>query len=446
LTLPVFFALLGGLLVLAFVANRLSRWTRVPDVIVLLGTGIVLGPVLHWIDVVRFGPVTQGFGTLALILILFAAGLELDLRHAIKQFWGAMVLSLLSYGLTLAGITYFCIYALKMARMPALLVAAPLACISGSIVLPVLDQLDLRKTLKTILIVEASFGDGIGALGVGVLLDVASGNGRTSSGALAVILKHIGLSPETRGAIAGGVAALLLFKFLLALALAVLAGFLWVRLLPVISDKQYWQVLTFAAVLLLYSGVHALGGSELFAVMAFGATLANMPDPLNRRSEFGFARLAPDPSRQIHSFHSELAFLVRSFFFVLLGAIIEFGGLRRQLVPSLGILGVLFLARAIAVQLSRVAWRGATAREREFAVLMIPRGLITAVLALEVVEARPNAFAFLPSLAFAVILFTNIFVLLAAIRAHHIAPDSIPLTAEAAAPSAGSVNRGAGNI
>jgi Na+:H+ antiporter len=434
LTLTNFFGLLGGLLVLAFVANRLSRWTRVPDVIVLLATGILLGPVLHWVDAARFGAITQGFGTLALILILFAAGLELDLRHALKQFWGAMVLSLLSYGLTLTGIACFCIYALKMQRMPALLVAAPLACISGSIVLPVLDQLDLRKALKTILIVEASFGDGIGALGVGVLLDIASGNGATSSGALPAILRRLGLFPGTRGAIAGGVAALLLFKFLLALALAVGAGFLWVRLLPMISDKQYWQVLTFAAVLLVYSGIHALGGSELFAVMVFGGTLANLPDPLNRRSEFGFAILAPDPSRQIHSFHSELAFLVRSFFFVLLGAIIEFGGLRKELIPSLGILGVLFVARAIAVQLSRVAWRGATPREREFAVLMIPRGLITAVLALEVLEAKPNELVFLTSLAFAVILSTNLFVLLAAIRARGIAPESIPLEGEPAAP------------
>ena len=108
---------------------------------------------------------------------------------------------------------------------------------------------------------------------------------------------------------------------------------------------------------------------------------------------------------------------------MLLGAIIEFGGLRKQLIPSLGILGVLFVARAIAVQLSRVAWRGATPREREFAILMIPRGLITAVLALEVVEAKPNELVFLTSLAFAVILSTNLFVLLAAIRARGIAPD-----------------------
>jgi Na+(H+)/acetate symporter ActP len=92
------------------------------------------------------------------------------------------------------------------------------------------------------------------------------------------------------------------------------------------------------------------------------------------------------------------------------------------------------VARAIAVQLSRVAWRGATPREREFAVLMIPRGLITAVLALEVLEAKPNELVFLTSLAFAVILSTNLFVLLAAIRARGIAPESIPLEGEPAAP------------
>ena len=37
--------------------------------------------------------VTRGVGTLALILILFAAGLELDLRRARKQFTGAPMIS-----------------------------------------------------------------------------------------------------------------------------------------------------------------------------------------------------------------------------------------------------------------------------------------------------------------------------------------------------------------
>jgi potassium/hydrogen antiporter len=411
-----FFGLLGGLLVLAFVANRLSRWTRVPDVIVLLATGILLGPVLHWVNVERFGPITHGFGTLALILILFSAGLELDLRHALKQFPGGLLLAIASYGLSFVGVTYFCTYALALPKMAAMLVAATFACTSSSIVLPVLDQLELRPALKTTLTIEASFGDGLGALGLAVLLDLAAGGG-FSSGPLSIFLARAGLEPGSGGSVAGGVVALFLFKFALALAMAIVAGVAWKRLLPLISDKQFWQVLTFAAVLLVYACTAKLGGSELFAVMAFGATLANLSAPRASGGEFGFWIFGQDHSHQIHSFHSELAFLVRSFFFVLLGALVEFGGLRRELVASLGIFGVFLVARAIAVEFSRVAWRGTTKREREIAVLLIPRGLITAVLAFAAIEAEPGSLEFLTSLTFAVILLSNLLVLLASIRA-----------------------------
>lgn len=402
ITLINFFGLLGGLLVLAFIANRFSRRTRVPDVVVLLGCGIVLGPVLHWIEADRFPDVIRGVGTLALILILFAAGLELDLRRALKQFMAGMVLALLSYGLTLACVTYFCMRWMGMPIMPSLLVGAPLACISGSIVLPILDQLDLRYDLKTVLVIEAAFGDGLGALGVSVLLGLAG---------------EKGTAVQSGGAILGGVFALFFFKFLLAFVIGIVAGALWVRLLPYISDKQFWQVLTFAAVLIVYSGTHALGGSELFAVIVFGATLANLLDPQNSLQEFGFEIMAAGQSDQIHSFHSELAFLVRSFFFVLLGAMISFHGLRKQLLTALGILGVFLAMRFISVSVSRVVWRGTISRERELAVLLIPRGLITAVLTLEVVQAMPTDLVFLPALTFALILYTNGLVLIASIRA-----------------------------
>lgn len=400
LTLANFFGLLGGLLVLAYVANRFSRRTRVPDVVVLLVCGILLGPVLHWIDAGRFPEFLRGIGTLALILILFAAGLELDLRRALKQFMAGMALAVLSYGLTLVSVTYFCIRFLGLHTMPSLLVAAPLACISGSIVLPILDQLDLRYDLKTVLVIEAAFGDGLGALGVSVLLGLVGGEAGKQSG----------------GAILGGVFALFLFKFVLAFVIGAVAGVLWVKLLPHISDKQFWQVLTFAAVLMVYSATHALGGSDLFAVIVFGATLASLLDPQNSLQEFGFEIMAAGQSNQMHSFHSELAFLVRSFFFVLLGAMIRFDGLRKQLLPSLGILAVLLVMRFIAVSGNRVVWRGTSFRDREFATLLIPRGLITAVLTLEVVQAMPVELAFLPALTFALILFTNGLVLVASIR------------------------------
>ncbi|HEV2465273.1 MAG TPA: cation:proton antiporter [Acidobacteriaceae bacterium] len=408
LTLTNFFGLLGGLLVLAFVANRFSHRTRVPDVMVLLGCGIVLGPVLHWIDAARFPQAIRGVGTLALILILFAAGMELDLKRSRREFLAGMVLAILSYGLTFAGVSLYCMHALGMHRMVAMVIAAALACVSGSIMIPILDQLNLRLGLKTTLVIEASFGDGLGALGVGVLLSLIGGVSSSTSG----------------GAIFGGMIRLFVWRFFLGFVIAVVAGFLWARLLPYVSNKQFWQALTFAAVLIVYSATGAAGGSELFAVMVFGATLASLLGPQSFLRDFGFEMLPSDQSTQMHSFHSELAFLVRSFFFVLLGAMIAFKGLKAQVVPSLAILGVFVVARLIAVQGSRVVWRHTSFREQELATILIPRGLITAVLALEATEAMPKDLAFLPSLTFTLILFTNVLVLIGSIRAKPLAIKS----------------------
>lgn len=402
ITLTNFFGLLGGLLVLAYLANRFSRWTRVPDVVVLLLCGIALGPVLHWFNAGEFPQITRGVGTLALILILFAAGLELDLRRARKQFAAGTVLAVVSYALTMEGLHLFCMRVLRMPRMASLLAAAALACMSGSIVLPVLEQMELRAELKTTLVIESSFGDGLGALVVGVLISLIGGGvtGRTSG-----------------GAILGGMLTQFVLRFVLGFVIAVVAGVLWARLLPKISNKKFWQVLTFAAVLIVYSGTHAVGGSDLFAVMVFGATLASLLGPESFLREFEVEITAGDEGSQIHSFHSELAFLVRSFFFVLLGAMIQFRGLKEQLLPSVGILAVILVARYAAVNASRFVWRGTSWRERELATMLIPRGLITAVLALEAIQAMPNDLMFFPSLTFALILLTNALALVATVRA-----------------------------
>jgi hypothetical protein len=60
-----FFAIFGGLLALAFafVANRLVRFTHVPDAIILMAAGVLIGPVLHWVNPDIFRGATQGFGS-----------------------------------------------------------------------------------------------------------------------------------------------------------------------------------------------------------------------------------------------------------------------------------------------------------------------------------------------------------------------------------------------
>lgn len=61
---------------------------------------------------------------------------------------------------------------------------------------------------------------------------------------------------------------------------------------------------------------------------------------------------------------------------------------RRYFLPIAGIMGCVVLARVMAVQVSRVALRDCERGDLELLFWMLSRGLITAVLALEIVQAR----------------------------------------------------------
>jgi len=416
MNLTALFGLLGGLLVLAFVANLLFRRTRVPDVLVLMATGLVLGPVLGWVDPSRFEPVTHAFGTLALILILFEGGLELNIRETFRHFPGGLLLGVLAYGVTLTLVTLVAWRGLDLPVRSALLVGAVLACTSSAIVLPVLQQLKAREPVKVTLLIEASLGDVLGALTVGLLLELPASGAPLASGFVLGLLMEVGIS----------------------LLLAALTGMLWSRLLPILSEQRFWHVLTFSVVLLLYAGSQALHGNGLIAVLGFGLTLANFPG-IDRRlveATFGLEAPAVEHHQQILTFHSELAFLMRTFFFVLLGLVVKLAGLGRYLLVTLGILGAILLGRWLAVHASRWAWREIGAPERELVLWILPRGLITAVLAVQVVEARGSELAPLSTLAFAVILVTNLSVVLGSVRIRRHAAEAAPAApAPVAAPA-----------
>ncbi len=417
--LTLFFALLGGLLVLAFVANRLVRFTRVPDVIILMATGVLIGPVLHWVNPDIFRGASPGLGALALILILFEGGLSLKLREILQNFGAGFFLSIFSYVLCTAAVAAVCRPTLHCSWMDALLIGASLGCISSAILLPVLQQIHLRREVKVTLLVEVSLGDALAVLAVTTLLDIAAGGSA---------------APKA-------VAWSLVSSLVIGVAAGILAGMLWSYLLPLLTEERFWHVLTFAAVLLVYSGVHALKGNDLISVLVFGLTLANFPamqkqlhmDLLARSDWFSetplkTARGAPPqrPHAQMLTFHGELAFLLRSFFFVLLGTLVEFEGLRKNLLLAFLCFSAIFVARWVAIHAGRLAWRTFSPLELELMVWFVPRGLITVVLGIQVVESRGASFAFLPSLAFAVVLLTNLTVLVGTIRARNLPASAAP--------------------
>ena len=288
---PTLFGILGGLLVLAFLANRLSQRTHVPDVVVLMGTGLLIGPVLHWVRAEQFQDVTNAFGTLALILIMFGGGLELNISETLRHFPGGLVFGTLVYVITSALIGLIVKFSLDLPLATAMLVGAVLGCTSSTVVLPVLEQWRIGQPAKVILIVEAALGDILGVLTVGFLLELGPSSEGIFSGLLTSLISNVTIS----------------------MLAAVGLEFLWSRLLPKLSEQRFWQVLTLSVVLLLYAGTEALHASGLLAVLGFGLALANLPGRKDELRQAMWGAFWPkEPHLKIHEFHAELAFLVRT--------------------------------------------------------------------------------------------------------------------------------------
>ena len=116
---------------------------------------------------------------------------------------------------------------------------------------------------------------------------------------------------------------------------------------------------------------------------------------------------------------------------MLIGAVAELGIFRSHPLLMAGTLASLFFARWLAIQSSYWAWKGIGAHSRELILWVLPRGLITVVLAIKVAEARGIELEFVPGLAFAVILVTNALLVLASFRARRATPavaEAVPGT------------------
>jgi cell volume regulation protein A len=387
--------LVGGLLVIAFLANRVFKVTRIPDVVLLMGLGVLLGPGLGLFHPEKLARTTDLLGTLAIILVLFEGGLELNLRNTLRHFPGGLLLACLAYAFSAGLVALIIVKGLHLPLTDGLLIGAALGCTSSTVVLPVLQQMEAEEPVKATLMLEASWGDVLAVLTVGLLLGLGIAPGPLVQGLIQRFLVQVGV----------------------ALVFSVAAGILWSRLLHVLSEQRFWQVLTFSMVLVLYAGMEALGSNGLIAVLGFGLTISNFPgidagpglsEPISVLAESQQALL---------TFHSELAFLVRTFFFVLIGAIAQLGIFRQHPLLVGGTLGALFTARWLAIQASRWSWKGIGAQGQEAILWMLPRGLITVVLALAATEARSQELAFFPGLAFAVILVTNLLLVFGSWRA-----------------------------
>ncbi len=380
-------------LLIVFGVERICRRWGVPSVIVLVTSGLIARPVLDSIGVQLnwAGLLVPIVGTIGLVLIVLEGALDIELRRERVRLIGA-TLFLATAGFVICVLVFATLahLVLDLSLVQAVLLAAPFAVISSAVAIP--STTFLPRQGREFVVYETSMSDIIGVL---VFFSLLRSDGSVQ-GALVTLL-------------GGGVLSLLLSVFC--------AGGLMLVLLRVEGHIRFIPVL--AALFALYATGELLHLSPLIMVLFFGLLL-NKPSLVTRFHPFQ-DWIEADYHATLSEFKTlvvELTFVVRGFFFVLLGYWTDLSDLASPM-PWLAaalILAVIFSTRWVLVPMTvgpdlakPLVW-------------IAPRGLITVLLFLTVRDsfALPG---YLNGAVILVVLISSALILVAGIAQGRLAPE-----------------------
>jgi len=353
--LTLLFLISGSIIVIGFLGNLAYEKAKIPDVLFLLGIGVLLGPVFNVVHPGRLKDFAGPFGTFALIVILFEGGMDIKIWMLLKEFGNAILLVCLSFTLTTALVTLLLFKMMGWDLIRSLLMATVLGCTSSAIVVPVLAKMTIGDDTKTVLFIESAMSDVLAIVLAVTLVEF-------------IRFEAIGIEKPMR-AIAS--------SFSIAIVLGTLFGFFWFKVLNLIGERKYSYMVTLGAMLIVTAVVDFLGGSGPIAILLFGIIIGNC----EAMPFFSGQHHCILIDESIKFFHGEVTFFIRTFFFVYMGMIITADVLEpRYLIVSLLLMLIIAAARYVSVE-SMVRLTGKEKSDRAALFYMLPRGLASAVLA-----------------------------------------------------------------
>jgi len=360
------FLAVGAIIFVGFLANIIFTKYRVPDVLLLILLGVLLGPELiggslgffTYDSLAEVNKFRDIFLNAALVLILFDGGLNLDLRSALKSMKLATFITVLTFvcEMLLVALALFVFLGLDIKL--ALVVGTIVGGTSEAVVIPIARKMRIREETKAMLVMES------------VITDV-----------LVIVIAIAMMSAITLGDVGMFfIPGELAIDFLVGAAIGFVAGTLWLFVLQRLQNQPMSYMITVAA-LFFVAGVAEMPpieSSSVVAALMFGLAIGNRK-LLKRRMTSITLRLSSD--EHIQEFQEEISFFVRTFFYVYLGVVFIFGSFElMHLVVGLGIIGIIMATRRGT---SLLAWKiGDLDRGDANALFaMMPRGLAAAVLA-----------------------------------------------------------------
>jgi potassium/hydrogen antiporter len=348
---------LSLLLIAALVARLLASLLRVPEILLLVALGALLGPsVLDVVDVPFESLGAQLMFTLGVSMILFYGGLTLSLPLLRKVWISLGMLAVPGILITTLVVGVAAHFAFDLPWSSAFLVGAVLSPTDPAILIPLFARSRLRPKVAQTVIAESALNDPTGA-------------------ALALTLAGIVLTGET--SVAEPVT-----EFAVDLGISTVIGIVAGVLLSAAIASQragVWRessaIAVLAVVTISFFSLDSAGGSGYLGAFLAGLIVGNM-------EHLGLAMHSPHEV-DTRAFAFNLADIVTLIVFVVLGANIPFDDLGSNLLPALAVLAVLMLiARPITVLACVLPDRGGGWKRQEIAFLCWTRetGVIPAAL------------------------------------------------------------------
>ncbi|MGW5271753.1 cation:proton antiporter [Streptomyces sp. NPDC004044] len=339
----------GLTLVLAVGSQILAGRLRIPALIVLLPVGFAAGALVDELDPHRLlGPAFSPLVSLAVAVILYDAGLGLDLRK-LKGHTRRVVIRLIWIGVLITWVlgTLLAMPLLGMDRGAAVMLGAILVVSGPTVVGPLLSFVRPKERPQHILVWEGSLIDPVGGiLGAFVFhLVEATTDRHVGSGALR-FLGSVGVG------MAGGIVG---------------TALLWVLFRRLLPGEILGTTAQLAAVIAVAACCDVVReDSGLIAAVMMGLAVANLP-------RFDVPARRP--------FFETLVSLILGLLFISISATVTPQSLRHVVLPALGLTVVLVLVIRPLVAIVSTLGTDLTRGERGFIGWMAPRGIVAAATA-----------------------------------------------------------------
>ncbi len=354
--IPLSIAFVGLLVFLAHLFVEVFRRTRVPDVLFLLGIGLVLGPMTEVLRPEDLGSVGPVFTTVTLVIILFEGGLDLHVDDLRRTWNRTLLLSTAFFAVSMGVVAVAARVLTDLGWFGSFLLGAIVASVSPAVVVPLARQLGLGRRTQVLLALESATSDVLSVLITFGLLE-AHRVGRMDLGA------------QTGH---------LLAAFVIAIVLGGGAALAWSFALNRMRAVKHSMFTTPAFVFVVYGVVEFLGFSGYIAALAFGVVLGNIRTLKHSKWR---DRLPLEPFCLNESegvFIQEVVFLLKTFFFVFVGLSIVFSDTGSVAVA------LILTGLVIAVRPPVVRWtlrRDISRRDAVVTSVLAPKGLAAAALA-----------------------------------------------------------------